>query len=387
MKAGDYVAGCRVQSVVNAQSYEVIDAHGAVRLLKQSPDADLESRVIAKLDHVNIPVVCSPEDGALILSPSGRFLDDFLASGALRVDETVPIVGQVLDALCYAHGKGVYHGDVRAGNVWLQGSRVLLGGWKHSPRHLDESFDEGVVGVKQDLVGVGKLLYHCLAGELPDVIAGPLDGADELFRKLVLPAGFQSVREAREYVEELENVDSRECNRLRQQVRVLEAEKRKAESFAIASYEPDAAARLYLEVGDREMFAGDVKGAVDAWESGFVASLALRYRLPVVRWFAGNPYLSEGDKELRLELAYRLVEGYLSLGKIETAARAATNALTVVEHSNCKDDALAARWHRSMSRVCAAVNKADYAAYHEGQAKKYETKLHSERPAVAQRKI
>ena len=97
------------------------------------PDRFLrEIRIEAGLDHPNIlPLLHSGEAGGvpfcvlpLIEGPTLR--DRITSEGALPIEDTTRIAGDLARALDYAHQKGIIHRDLKPENVLLSGGRALL---------------------------------------------------------------------------------------------------------------------------------------------------------------------------------------------------------------------------------------------------------------------
>jgi serine/threonine-protein kinase len=92
-----------------------------------------EVEVTAQLLHPNIvPVLGAGGDDALrfYVTPfvAGESLRELLArEGALPLDAVLRVLDDVLDALAYAHSRGVVHRDVKPGNILLAaGGRAML---------------------------------------------------------------------------------------------------------------------------------------------------------------------------------------------------------------------------------------------------------------------
>jgi len=85
-----------------------------------------EARVAAQLRHPNIITVheTGEAEGQLYIAIEylpGRTLRQFLeAEGALSLEQALPILEQVADALDYAHAQGVVHRDVKPSNVVVE---------------------------------------------------------------------------------------------------------------------------------------------------------------------------------------------------------------------------------------------------------------------------
>jgi Tol biopolymer transport system component len=94
-----------------------------------------EARVLASLQHSNIAVLYGLEESgdvrALVMElVEGPTLADRIAQGPIPVEEAVPLALQIVEALDYAHERGVIHRDLKPANVKLtpegSGSKVKL---------------------------------------------------------------------------------------------------------------------------------------------------------------------------------------------------------------------------------------------------------------------
>ena len=155
-----------------------------------------EIEVAARLQHPGIlPLHDSGEAGGHVfyIMPyvEGESLRARLARrGVLPVDEAVRILCELLDALAYAHGKGVIHRDIKPDNIMLSGRHplildfgvakalsdatapdvltttgVALGTASYMPP--EQAFGSREVDHRADLYSVGVVGYELLAGRLP----------------------------------------------------------------------------------------------------------------------------------------------------------------------------------------------------------------------------
>ena len=90
-----------------------------------------EIQVAAQLQHPHIVTLLSAgEDGDLIYYTmpyiEGESLRHALEKGRLPVKEVVRVLHDVVDALAYAHARGVVHRDIKPGNILRQGTHALV---------------------------------------------------------------------------------------------------------------------------------------------------------------------------------------------------------------------------------------------------------------------
>src|SRR5215468_4264455 len=77
-----------------------------------------EAQVLASLNHPNIAAIYGVEDRALVMElVEGPTLAERIAQGAIPLEEARPLVDQMVEALEYAHEKGVVHRDLKPANI------------------------------------------------------------------------------------------------------------------------------------------------------------------------------------------------------------------------------------------------------------------------------
>jgi len=153
-----------------------------------------EARALATLSHPNIVTIFDfgRENDLYFITMElvqGETLRDRLKRGRLAMEEAVRILGSVLDALGYAHSKGVVHRDIKPENIMIDDVgrvRVADFGLAKLEATAEPALTRPTVGMgtmgyvapeqlansrdvdhRADLYASGVLLYESLTGQLP----------------------------------------------------------------------------------------------------------------------------------------------------------------------------------------------------------------------------
>ncbi|MGH3086669.1 MAG: protein kinase domain-containing protein, partial [Rubrobacteraceae bacterium] len=153
-----------------------------------------EARAMASLDHQNIVKVYDiSHDGEVpfIVAEcvAGQDIAGLLAEEHGRLDEGFArkIASQLLNALAYAHERGIVHRDIKPSNILITPNGAVKVADFGIARIVDDDIETGepgeVIGSarymspeqlrgreatqESDIYSVGILLYHCLAGRPP----------------------------------------------------------------------------------------------------------------------------------------------------------------------------------------------------------------------------
>ncbi|HEU5048988.1 MAG TPA: serine/threonine-protein kinase [Gemmatimonadales bacterium] len=161
-----------------------------------------EIHLAAQLQHPHIvPLLTAGEDGDLLYYTmpfvSGESLKVRLEErGALPIRDVVRILTDVVDALAYAHARGVVHRDIKPGNVLTQRSHALVTDFGvakalsaslpavgattsglaiGTPAYMapEQLAADPAADHRVDLYAVGLLAYELLTGEAPFAGASP----------------------------------------------------------------------------------------------------------------------------------------------------------------------------------------------------------------------
>ena len=155
-----------------------------------------EIQLAAQLQHPHIvPLLSAGEQGDLLWYTmpyvEGESLKGLLrARGRLSVRETMRVLHDVVDALAYAHGRGVVHRDIKPANILTHGSHALVADFgvakalsaamPHSgttstgiaigtPAYMapEQLAADPAADHRVDLYAVGLLAYELLTGDQP----------------------------------------------------------------------------------------------------------------------------------------------------------------------------------------------------------------------------
>ncbi len=182
--------------------HETLGSHHALKLLKD-PNEDMsarhlnEGKMLARWDHPHIVRVVDAfavsEGTALVLElVDGPTLEEVLAKGPLELDLAEALFRQLVEAVGYAHERGVIHRDLKPSNVLMSRvghakisdfgiakntsfeltSDLLLTKTGHAlgtpaymaPEQVDASHQ---VDARADLFSLGVILFEMVCGERP----------------------------------------------------------------------------------------------------------------------------------------------------------------------------------------------------------------------------
>jgi serine/threonine-protein kinase len=162
-------------------------------VLARDPDATRrfleEGRRAATLDDPAIVPVyeAGEEDGRFYLAMrfvQGETLADEIARGPLTRERTLEVAAVVASALDHAHARGVFHRDVKPGNILIEDDRIFLSDFgiavtaqtagKYTTGAIGtaaymapEQAQAGPIDGRADLYGLGCVLFECLTSRPP----------------------------------------------------------------------------------------------------------------------------------------------------------------------------------------------------------------------------
>jgi S1-C subfamily serine protease len=209
LPVGHIVGGCRVirslgrggMSSIYLAHQESVDRDVVLKVLPDSLTGDptfmarfsTEVATTVRLQHPHIVPIYDygEQDGlpyiVMAYLPGGS-VDDLIVEGPLSLEETARIVGQVGEALDYAHEMGVIHRDIKPANILLDGKHNAIltdfGIAKVIANTLDLTEEDKIVGTISylapelimpnntitpavDIYALGITLYQILTARLP----------------------------------------------------------------------------------------------------------------------------------------------------------------------------------------------------------------------------
>ncbi|HEX5660849.1 MAG TPA: serine/threonine-protein kinase [Polyangiales bacterium] len=163
----------------------------AIKCQREPEDADAsllllrEAMITGQLEHPNIVPVHAligvRNSPAVVMKRlAGKTWDVVIAAGELTLDRHLEIFAQVLNAVAFAHSRGVFHRDIKPGNVMIgEFGEVTLLDWGvaqriddppsdaivGTPRYLAPEMAEGQVDARTDVFLLGGTLHEVLTGE------------------------------------------------------------------------------------------------------------------------------------------------------------------------------------------------------------------------------
>jgi tRNA A-37 threonylcarbamoyl transferase component Bud32 len=204
-----------------------------------------EARALAKLSHPNIVAVHDFGDAGglfylLMEYVDGLNLRQLMQAGRVEPQQALSIIGQICDALQYAHDEGIVHRDIKPENILIdQRGRVKIADFGLAKLLHRTPVDYSLTGTKQvmgtlhymapeqvekpqtvdhraDIYSLGVLFYEMLTGELPlgrFALPSEKAGTDARLDEIVLRAlekepdrRYQRVSEVRTAVEALRGI-------------------------------------------------------------------------------------------------------------------------------------------------------------------------------------
>lgn len=211
-----------VYRAVNLSSKELV----AIKVIHQFLTTDdeyikrfhREAELIANMEHPNIVRIL--EHGAIsgmhfivMELLEGTSLNLYLKKRKqLSLDETLNFIIPIIDALGYAHKKGIIHRDIKSSNIFITKDKrpVLLDfGIAHidsgtkltkagsifgTPEYMSPEQAKGEqVDQRSDIYSLGMVMYECLAGVLPFSGTNPIT----IIHKIIYerPTPLQNIRE------------------------------------------------------------------------------------------------------------------------------------------------------------------------------------------------
>ncbi len=150
-----------------------------------------EAHTLASLEHEHILPVLDYGEHASWFYMTMPYIEqgslrDRLAKGTLPLQEAETILMQLVDAVQYAHDRGIVHRDIKPSNILLRdGKHVYLADFglvKHmeemsdltqtncilgTPEYMAPELTERPATVSSDVYAIGVVLYYMLTGRVP----------------------------------------------------------------------------------------------------------------------------------------------------------------------------------------------------------------------------
>jgi serine/threonine-protein kinase len=207
--------------------HPVLQRHVAIKLLGRFPFIEAaykqadptftrrfqrEAQAIAALRHPNIVQIF--DFGTQLVGPAGEATEvhylvmEYVEGGDLRAeierrrlsqepftpDEILRLIGQVADALDYAHRRGIIHRDIKPSNILInsngqailtdfglamfrdRASQVTLGASFGTPEYIapEQAVDSSTAVPQSDIYSLGGIVYEMVTGRLPFEDDSPL---------------------------------------------------------------------------------------------------------------------------------------------------------------------------------------------------------------------